>query len=113
MDANAKRRSWKSILTRTAIVLVLLWLIGCTYLYNVMRRPPEVFGHFMARIPAPVAFLVFPFETLWMHARSGALQVGDRAPDFTLEKLDKTSQVQLSSLEGQHQPVVLIFGSYT
>lgn len=113
MDTNAKRKSWKSTLTRTAIVLVLLWLIGCTYLYTVMRRPPEAFGHFMMRIPAPVAFLVFPFETLWMHARGGALHVGDRAPDFTLEKLDKTSQVQLSSLEAQHQPVVLIFGSYT
>ena len=32
--------------------------------------------------------------------------------DFSLLKLDKTERVQLSALN-QHQPVVLVFGSYT
>ncbi|HET9409670.1 MAG TPA: hypothetical protein VFO39_20700 [Candidatus Sulfotelmatobacter sp.] len=90
-----------------------LWLITCGYLYVVMRRPPEAFGHFMSRIPAPVAFLVFPFETLWTHARTGTLQLGDPAPDFKLTRLDKTTDVQLSALTALRQPVVLIFGSYT
>jgi peroxiredoxin len=48
-----------------------------------------------------------------MRARAGKLQVGDPAPDFTLTKLDKSAQVQLSALIAQGQPVVLIFGSYT
>jgi hypothetical protein len=67
----------------------------------------------MTKIPAPVAFLVLPFETLWTHARAGALQIGDPAPDFALTKLDKTATVQLSNLTAQGKPVVLIFGSYT
>jgi hypothetical protein len=67
----------------------------------------------MAKIPGPVPFLVLPFETLWMRARAGTLQVGTPAPDFALTKLDKTAQVQLSSLTAQQKPVVLVFGSYT
>jgi hypothetical protein len=78
-----------------------------------MLRPPEVFARFMMRVPGPVAFLVFPFETLWTHARAGRLEVSDQAPDFTLTKLDKSATVQLSALTSQHQPVVLVFGSYT
>jgi hypothetical protein len=66
----------------------------------------------MAKMPGPVPFLLFPFETLWTHARAGSLQVGDAAPDFSLLKLDKTERVQLSSLN-KEQPVVLVFGSYT
>jgi peroxiredoxin len=49
---------------------------------------------------------------MWLRARSGTLQVGEAAPDFSLTKLDKTGRVQLSSLLAK-QPVVLIFGSYT
>jgi len=67
----------------------------------------------MAKIPGPVPFLIFPFETLWMRARAGTLQVGSPAPDFALVKLDKTAQVQLSALTAQQKPVVLVFGSYT
>ena len=78
-----------------------------------MRQPPETFARFMAKLPGPVPFLLFPFETLWTQARAGALQVGDRAPDFSLMKLDKGASVQLSALTAQGQPVVLIFGSYT
>jgi hypothetical protein len=83
-----------------------------------MLQPPETFGRFMAKLPGPVPFLVFPFETLWMRARAGNLGIGDRAPDFSLIKLDKTSSVQLSKVlpsggTTHGKPVVLIFGSYT
>ncbi len=78
-----------------------------------MRQPPETFGRFMAKLPGPVPFLLFPFETLWMQARAGALRVGDPAPDFSLMKLDRSASVQLSQLTAQGKPVVLVFGSYT
>jgi hypothetical protein len=94
-------------------VIALLWVIGCGALYQVMRQPPETFGRFMAKLPGPVPFLFFPFETLWLRARAGHLQVGDPAPDFLLTKLDKSASVQLSNLTAQDRPVVLIFGSYT
>jgi hypothetical protein len=97
----------------TLCVLATLWVMCCVALYGVMRRSPEQFGKVMAKIPGPVPFLIFPFETLWMRARAGVLQVGSPAPDFSLTKLDKTAQVQLSSLTAQQKPVVLVFGSYT
>jgi hypothetical protein len=78
-----------------------------------MRRSPEQFARVMAKIPGPIPFLILPFETLWMRARAGTLQVGSPAPDFALTKLDKTAQVQLSSLTAESRPVVLVFGSYT
>jgi hypothetical protein len=108
-----KQTSWKRALLRALSVVALAWLLTCGVLYEIMRRPPETFARFMARIPGPVAFLVFPFETLWMHARAGQLHVGDPAPDFSLMKLDKSASVRLSSLTAQGRPVVLIFGSYT
>jgi peroxiredoxin len=77
-----------------------------------MRKPPDEFGRFMKRIPAPVAFLAFPFETMWMKARKGTVEVGDHAPDFTLQTLDGNASVQLATLN-RERPVVLIFGSYT
>ena len=64
-------------------------------------------------MPAPVAFLLFPFETAWTHARAGSLHIGEVAPDFSLSTLDKSEQVRLSSFAEQRRPVVLIFGSYT
>ena len=94
-------------------MVALLWVIACGVLYAIMRQPPETFGRFMAKVPGPVAFLILPFETLWMRARAGTLHVGDTAPDFFLTKLDKSAQVRLSALSAQHQPVVLVFGSYT
>ena len=60
----------------------------------------------------PVPFLLFPFETMWKHARAGTLHNGDAAPDFRLPLLDGSSSVELSSFRG-NRPVVLIFGSYT
>jgi hypothetical protein len=113
VNLNSKWQAvWKKIIPVLCVVLI-VWVAGCVYLYNVMQRPPERFASVMAKIPGPVPFLVFPFETLWLRARSGVLHPGDAAPDFTLTKLDKSGQVRLSSLTAQGRPVVVIFGSYT
>jgi hypothetical protein len=97
----------------TVCVIAALWVFGCVAIYRAMRQPPDRFARVMSRIPAPAAFVVLPFETLWLHARAGTLDVGDRAPDFTLAKLDHSEQVQLSTLTARKRPVVLVFGSYT
>jgi hypothetical protein len=110
---STKRKFVKRALIRAFGVIGLAWVLACGALYEVMRQPPETFARFMAKIPGPVAFLVLPFETLWTHARTGDLRVGDPAPDFSLMKLDKSASVQLSTLTAQGRPVVLIFGSYT
>jgi hypothetical protein len=107
---------FKRVMKRIAAalcVLALVWLLGCAILYRIMRQPPETFARFMAKLPGPVPFLLFPFETLWVRARAGTLHIGDPAPDFSLTKLDKTAHVQLSALTAQRRPVVLVFGSYT
>jgi hypothetical protein len=101
------------IIVTTSCALATLWVMCCVALYGAMRQSPEQFGRVMAKISGPIPFLVFPFETLWMRARAGSLQVGSPAPDFTLTKLDKTATIQLSSLTAQNRPVVLVFGSYT
>lgn len=101
------------ILLPALCVLAVVWIAASAYLYKVMKRPPEQFGQFMAKLPGPVPFILFPFETLWLRARAGTLQIGDAAPDFTLAKLDHSETVQLSSFTRQNRPVVLIFGSYT
>ena len=93
-------------------ITALAWCVGCAVIYSKMRKPPEEFGRFMTRIPPPVAFMAFPFETLWTHARAGTVNVGDAAPDFALLKTGTNELVRLSELN-QKQPVVLIFGSYT
>ncbi len=103
----------KKILISLLLVLALTWVLGCVALYRVMQKPPETFARFMKKLPGPVAFLAFPFESLWTKARSGELSVGDAAPDFSLTKLDKSDSVQLSKLTAQGKPVCLIFGSYT
>ena len=109
----AGRRNW---LIRSFMAVMgaaaLLWVIGCAVLYFEMRRPPEEFARFMTRMPVPATMMLFPFETLWTHARSGQVEVGDAAPDFSLSTVDKSESVQLSALNRQ-QPVVLVFGSYT
>jgi hypothetical protein len=113
MPSGTTRKSAKSVWLGVFAGLALLWVLACTSLFAVMRQSPDKFARVMARVPGPVAFLVLPFETLWTRARAGRLQVGDPAPDFSLMKLDKSAQVQLSALTAQHQPVVLVFGSYT
>jgi hypothetical protein len=95
------------------LVLAVLWVVGSVAIYRVMLRPPEKFASAMAKIPGPVAFLLFPFETLWTRARAGTLRLGDPAPDFSLMKLDHSERIQLSGFTGRQQPVVLVFGSYT
>ena len=114
---DAKRRLKLSPVARkrlgaAAIVLAVLYIAFGSAIWWAMNQPPETFGRVMKRMPGPVPFLLFPFETLWLRARAGNLQVGDAAPDFTLLKVDKTDRVQLSALNKQ-QPVVLVFGSYT
>src|SRR3954470_23678286 len=111
--ASAKYASIRKVLLRTFALLAVLWVVACIALYGVMRQPPERFGRVMAKMPTPVAFLVLPFETLWMRARAGSLHVGDHAPDFSLTRLDKSAQIRLSSLVERGHPIVLIFGSYT
>ena len=97
---------------RGLVVFVVFYLAALLFIYWAMRQPPEQFGRVMSKLPAPVVFLAFPFEPLWMKARAGTLNVGDSAPDFSLTKQDKSGTVQLAALTAQ-QPVVLVFGSYT
>jgi len=102
----------QKILLSALVVLVIAYSAFGVFMWHTMRQPPEDFARVMAKIPGPIVFLLFPFETLWTHARAGTLHTGDPAPDFSLEKLDHSGSVQLSTLVKQ-QPVVLVFGSYT
>jgi hypothetical protein len=102
----------RTVLIRVLVGLLLTYLGFIGFLWSTMHRPPEQFGRTMAHMPSPVVFLLAPFETLWTEARAGTLEVGDAAPDFELDKLDKSGRIRLSSLNSR-QPVVLIFGSYT
>lgn len=96
---------------RAAVALVVVYALLTAGLYWAMCQPIDRFARIMARVPG-IAFAVFPFVPLWNSARGGDLQVGDPAPDFTLETTDKSAKVQLASFRGQ-KPVVLVFGSYT
>lgn len=110
MRMTPSMRTW---LLRGGTVLLVLYLCFGAFVWWAMHQTPEQFGRVMAKMPGSVPFMIFPFETAWMHARAGKLNVGDAAPDFSLAKLDKTEHVQLSSFAGQQRAVVLIFGSYT
>jgi hypothetical protein len=92
-------------------VVVLVWCAATAGLYAAMRQPPERFGAIMSRVPG-IAMMVLPFKPLWFSARSGHLQVGDPAPDFTLPMLHSDEKLTLSDAYRQ-RPVVLVFGSYT
>jgi hypothetical protein len=105
-------RSVASHKLQILVVCLVLYATGAGFIWWSMHQPPEKFGRIMAKMPGPVPFLLFPFETLWTRARAGSLHVGDAAPDFTLRKQDKSATVRLSTLTAQ-QPVVLVFGSYT
>jgi hypothetical protein len=102
----------RKMVGRSLAGLVIVYVSFGSFILWAMRQPPETFGRVMAKLPGPVPFLLFPFETAWMHARAGSLHVGDPAPDFSLLKLDKSERVKLSELN-RGQPVVLVFGSYT
>ena len=94
------------------VALVIAYLSFGSFIWWAMHQPPEAFGSMMAKMPGSVVFLLFPFESLWVHARGGALNVGNPAPDFSLPKVDKSGLIQLSALN-KERPVVLVFGSYT
>jgi len=102
----------RKILARIAVSLVVVYLAFAALVLWAMRQPPEKFATVMSKMPGPVPFLLFPFETAWTRARAGTLKIGDPAPDFSLMKLDHSARVQLSELN-KTQPVVLVFGSYT
>jgi len=95
------------VLVAVAAVYVLL----TAGLAIAMRQPPAVFGQIMAKMPWP-AFVLLPFEPLWMWARSGGLNEGDTAPVFTLPTVDRKASAGLAEHRGV-RPVVLVFGSYT
>ncbi len=99
------------ILLKIVVGLALLYVALAGGLLAVMYQPPDTFGRIMARLPGPL-FGVLPFKSLWMVARKGQLNVGDAAPDFSLESNDHKERIELSSVRGQ-KPVVLVFGSYT
>jgi hypothetical protein len=101
----------RKLLLRVAAALGLIYLVFITVIWWAMHQPPETFGRVMSRMPG-VAYVLLPFETMWVHARAGHVQVGNAAPDFSLTKLDKSGSVRLSALNAK-QPVVLVFGSYT
>jgi hypothetical protein len=100
------------MILRILIVLAMAYAAFGSLIWWAMHQPPERFAKVMMRLPGPVPFLIFPFETAWLRARAGHLNIGDHAPDFSLLKLDKSARLQLAALN-QQQPVVLVFGSYT
>jgi hypothetical protein len=102
----------RKILTRIAVSLLAAYLAFAALVLWAMRQPPEKFATVMSKMPGPVPFLLFPFETAWTRARAGTLNIGDPAPDFSLMKLDHSARVRLSEIN-RTQPVVLVFGSYT
>jgi hypothetical protein len=77
-----------------------------------MLQTPERFGRIMMHVPMPIVWGVLPGQRAWTWARSGDLEEGDEAPDFTLSTFDHSGHVRLASHRGE-RPVVLVFGSYT
>jgi hypothetical protein len=99
------------LVVKAALVLAALYGVAVGVLYAAMRRPPDQFSAFMARVPG-WAMPALPFRPLWMSARAGSLEVGEAASDFELDTFDRSGKVRLGSFRGQ-KPVVLVFGSYT
>src|SRR5437868_14927060 len=106
-----KTQRGRRMLAGSLSAVAVVYLACGVLIWHAMRQPPETFGRIMSKLPGPVPFLLFPFETMWVRARTGSLQQGDPAPDFSLLKVDKSERIRLSSLN-QQQPVVLVFGSY-
>jgi hypothetical protein len=99
-------------LVRALVGLAAVYLAFGSVVLLAMMQPPERFGQFMKRAPAPLVWGLLPAPRMWLWARAGTLEIGDPAPDFTLPTTDHQSHVTLSSFAGQ-KPVVLVFGSYT
>jgi hypothetical protein len=110
--AEAKRikSRWK-FLAKIALAIVALYAATTAMLFGVMLQSPDRFAATMKHVPWP-AFVALPFKPLWQVARAGSVNVGDMAPDFSLESPDHKSSFRLSSMRGE-KPVVLVFGSYT
>lgn len=96
---------------KVIVVLVVTYGVFTAAFFGLMLSGPDRFAGVMRYVPWP-AFVVFPFKPLWKVARAGTHNVGDMAPDFSLETLDHQTTVTLSSFRGE-KPVVLVFGSYT
>jgi hypothetical protein len=109
-EAKTTNTSWK-FLAKVALALVGLYAALTAVLFGVMLQSPDRFAATMKHVPWP-AFVALPFKPLWQVARAGNVNVGDMAPDFSLESPDHKSSLRLSSLRGE-KPVVLVFGSYT
>jgi hypothetical protein len=109
--AAQKMNSVLKNLAKITIALAALYATLTAALFAVMLQSPDRFAATMKHVPWP-AFVALPFKPLWNVARKGAVNVGDIAPDFSLESPDHKSTFQLSSLRGE-KPVVLVFGSYT
>lgn len=101
-----------AILLRVLGVALGVYLAAAGGILWAMLQPPERFGQIMRHLPMPVVWGGFPAPRMWGWARSGHLQEGDQAPDFTLPTFDHSSRVTLSSHRGD-RPVILVFGSYT
>jgi len=101
-----------TMLLRILGVVVATYLAAAGGIAWAMLQPPEKFGQIMMHLPMPVVWGAFPAPRMWSWARSGHLQQGDQAPDFTLDTFDHSARVTLSSHRGE-RPVVLVFGSYT
>ena len=96
---------------KLAAAAVALYLLISAAFFAIMSQSPERVAKTMMYVPW-AAFRVFPLRTIWMTTRSGTIQQGEMAPDFSLQSPDHKSHFQLSSLRNQ-KPVVLVFGSYT
>ena len=96
---------------KVLVAAVALYGVLTAALFVLMLQGPDRFAGVMRYVPWP-AFVVLPFKPLWKVARGGTHNVGEMAPDFSLETLDHQSTVTLSSFRAQ-KPVVLVFGSYT
>lgn len=100
-------------LLRAALVVAALYGVLFGSVLTAMHQTPERFGAFMQRVPPVLVWGGLPARRMWLHARSGALDEGDQAPDFNLRTAkDRNQRIALSSYAGQ-RPVVLVFGSYT
>ena len=51
-------------------------------------------------------------KKLGQNQGTGSIELGQKAPDFTLKSLDGKKTIRLSDYKGK-KPVVLVFGSYT
>jgi len=111
MPEAKKANTSCGVVAKVALALVGLYAVLTAVLFGVMLQSPDRFAAAMKHVPWP-AFVALPFKPLWQVARAGTVNVGDVAPDFSLESPDHKSSFRLSSLRGE-RPVVLVFGSYT